>query len=67
MRRQIYSLRDNRSLTVIWFDSQEEESYIALLCDNNFENDLDAVIANIKIETDQLHSGYVYRDINNKR
>lgn len=48
-------------------DSQELEDYIALLHDDNFENDLDTAIANTGIETDQLHNGCVYGDIDNRR
>lgn len=47
-------------------DSQKQESYAALLRDNNFENNLDAVIAETKIEVDQLHSGCVYSNIDNE-
>lgn len=49
------------------FDSQKRESYATLLRDNNFENDFDIVITDIKIEIDQLYNRYVYGDINNKR
>ena len=38
-----------------------------MLCDNNFENNLDASIVNNKIEADQLYSGYVYGDIDDRR
>ena len=48
-------------------DSKEQEGYAVLLCDDNFENDLDAAKADTKIKADQLHSGYVYSDINNER
>ena len=49
------------------FDSQEQESYAVLLHNDNFENDLDATIADTKIEADQLHRKCVYSNINNKR
>lgn len=45
-------------------NSQKREGYATLLCDNNFKNNL---IANTKIEKDQLHSGCMYSDINNRK
>lgn len=48
-------------------DSQEQEGYAASLRDNSFENNLDTAIAKTKIETDQLHNGYMYSDINDRR
>lgn len=38
-----------------------------MLYDDNFENDPDTAIADTKIEADQLHSRYVYSDINDGR
>lgn len=38
-----------------------------MLHDNNFENDFDATIADIKIKADQLYSKYVYSDIDNRK
>ena len=38
-----------------------------MLHDNNFENDYDVVIADTEIEADQLYSGYMYSNINNRR
>lgn len=49
------------------FDSQEREGYTALLHYDNFENNLDTTIADTKIEADQLYSGYVYSDINDRK
>lgn len=48
-------------------DSQEREGYAASLRDDNFENNLDAAIAETEIEADQLHSGCVYSDIDDGR
>lgn len=44
-------------------NSPEQENYAALLRDDNFEKDFDAAIAKTESEADQLHSGYVYSDI----
>lgn len=38
-----------------------------MLHDNNFENILDAVIANTKIEVNELYNRYVCGDIDNRR
>lgn len=48
-------------------NSQEREDYAASLRDNNFENNFDAAIADIKIEADQLYSRCIYNDIDNRR
>ena len=48
-------------------NSQEQEGYATSLCDDNFENDFDVIIADTKIEADQLYSGCVYSDIDNGR
>ena len=47
--------------------AKNEKGYIALLHDDNFENNLDAAIADTKIEADQLHCRYMYSDINNRK
>lgn len=46
-------------------DSQEQKSYIASLYDNNFKNNLNTTIADIKIEVDQLYNKCMYSNINN--
>lgn len=38
-----------------------------MLHDDNFENDLITAIADTEIEADQLYSGYVYSDIDDRR
>ena len=48
-------------------NSQEQESFAALLHDDNFENNLHIVIADTKIEANQLYSGHVHSNINNRK
>ena len=48
-------------------DNQKQEGYLASLHNNNFENNYNTIIADIKIKANQLHSRYMYSDIDNKR
>lgn len=48
-------------------DNQEQKGYIALLPNDNLENDFDVAIADTEIEADHLHNGCVYSDINDGR
>lgn len=48
-------------------DHYKHKEYITDLCDSNFENNLDATIANTSIKKDHINNGCVYSDINNKR
>lgn len=54
---------------LVLYDSgnQKHENYIALLCNNNFENNFDIVIVDIKIKMDQLYIGCIYSNINDRR
>lgn len=38
-----------------------------MLYDNNFENNVNIVIANTKIKANSLYSGYIYNDIDNEK
>lgn len=42
-------------------------SYIFCICQNNHENDLFAAIADINIEKNYIHKGYIYSDISDRR
>lgn len=41
-------------------------NYVVDLCNSNYENDLDAAIANKGIKKNHIYSGYIYNNINNK-
>lgn len=48
-------------------DHYKRVSYAIDLCDGNYENDLDAAIADTGIKGDHIHSGCVYSDIDDGR
>ena len=67
MEGRIYSLGIINQLVLYNPNSQEHKGYTTSLRDNNFEKNLNMVIADTKIEANQLHIKFFYSDINNGR
>lgn len=49
------------------FDQHKYKNYVNNHYNNNFENDLNVIIANIGIKEDHINSVYIYTNIDNKK
>lgn len=49
------------------FDQCKSEGYTTDLCNSNFENTINAIIAYIRITGDYINSGCIYNHIVNKK
>ncbi len=55
--------------TMVHCDSNQhkQQGYTTDLCNGNFENELDAFIASIRIKEDHINSGCIYSNIDDRR
>lgn len=49
------------------FDQHKYKNYVINFYNNNFENNLNAAIANISIEGDHINKSFIYNNIDNKK